>query len=612
MSRFLQHPHCLVHRRAAFAAAIALSLFATAASAARLTVGPGGGSCTYPSIQAAINAAASGDTISVADAGSAYSEKLTVTDKSLTISSCPCYNPLCLYDTTHNTLTNVTLSGAGGANAPVLKIVTTNANSPITVNLDRLTIQDGHSGSTDGGGISFSGVGALNLTRTNVTSNTANYGAGINFRANGGDATLTINHDTLITYNTAAQSGGGIRIEGDGATLNANDKSTWIAFNEATGGLGGGIEVINSAVANIGSPGYLAGGVIYENTAKHGGGIASSGGRMYLYTTDPLHPVTIDNNTATSTGGGMYGIDSRACMKDFRITNNIAQEGTGIYSDVDGNGYGADFRINPAQGNCPLLEPLGVACDASQTCNVVQSNVARAVLNGNQATDGAAILLQSGSYFPADRFAVRDNVGGYALRALGNTIEPAFFTDVNLSNCLFAGNTVNHELLLTSDGNAHTQVRNCTLAHDVIGGARVIAADDTMTLDYNIIDEGNLPALAFSGSASSLENQYNIAGNTTGMVATPYNIQTTPTFVDAAHGDYRLFYGIRNGVRVRSAGLDYAPPVTGDDRDIRGMPRDQAITTPLYGERDLGAYEMQGIGDRIFISTFGDDQLLVQ
>jgi hypothetical protein len=31
----------------------------------------------------------------------------------------------------------------------------------------------------------------------------------------------------------------------------------------------------------------------------------------------------------------------------------------------------------------------------------------------------------------------------------------------------------------------------------------------------------------------------------------------------------------------------------------------------MYGDRDLGAYEMQGVGDRIFVDTFGDNVLLV-
>src|SRR5689334_23054947 len=102
MSRFLQHPHRRSLHRCAFAVAtIAIGLFASAATATILPVGPGGGACTYSSIQAAINAAASGDSITVADAGANYNEKLTITDKSLSISSCPCNHQVCLFDTTH-------------------------------------------------------------------------------------------------------------------------------------------------------------------------------------------------------------------------------------------------------------------------------------------------------------------------------------------------------------------------------------------------------------------------------------------------------------------------------------------------------------------------------
>lgn len=31
----------------------------------------------------------------------------------------------------------------------------------------------------------------------------------------------------------------------------------------------------------------------------------------------------------------------------------------------------------------------------------------------------------------------------------------------------------------------------------------------------------------------------------------------------------------------------------------------------MYGVRDIDAYEMQGVSDRIFIDTFGDSVLLV-
>jgi hypothetical protein len=129
-------------------------------------------------------------------------------------------------------------------------------------------------------------------------------------------------------------------------------------------------------------------------------------------------------------------------------------------------------------------------------------------------------------------------------------------------------------------------------------------------LNDSIIDEGSqIDAVVFSGNGSNLTAQYNIAGDTTGFPAGLTNMQVRPTFVDVVNGDYRLFYGIQGGSLVKSLGIDYAPTAGGVD--IRGLARDQAIYSPMYGVRDIGAYEMQGVGDRIFIDTFGDSVLLV-
>jgi hypothetical protein len=610
MSRFPHHRS--LRRATAAAATVAFALFACAASATTLPVGAGGGACTYSTIQAAINAATSGDTITVADGGANYTEKLTITDKSLSISSCPCNHSVCVFDATHNTLTNVTISGAGGANAPVLKIVTTNANNPITVNLDRVTIQDGHSGSTDGGGISFSGVGTLSLTRTKLFSNAANYGAGINFKANGGIANLVIHHDTFITSNTAATSGGGLRIEGDGAKVTMNEPNTWVALNEATAGLGGGMEILNQAIVRIGSTGYGALPVIYDNTATNGGGIALSGGpHLSLFTSDAQHPVGIDNNTAYSIGGGIYVNGGWVCAQNPRLTNNIAQEGTAVFSEGTGRvivnrdptQYFAPGRQSYYDDDCSD-EPAGVACDASAGCNVVHDNIAMNVKNGNTPTDGATLFSRSQSQLVATNVDLRGNHGGHVLRVAGDTGLPS---EGILYNCLIADNTVSQELLFSSGGFTDLYVDNCTLTHNATGAASVIAANDTVYLNYDIIDS-TLPALVQSNA--NLSETYNLAGNTSGLASTT-DTQGAPTFVDAAHGDYRLFYGVQDGHIVRSAGIDYAPPITGDDRDGRGLPRDQSIAIPLFGDRDLGAYEMQGVGDRIFIDTFGDNVLLV-
>ena len=67
----------------------------------------------------------------------------------------------------------------------------------------------------NGGGISFTGHGELDLAQTTVFLNHAGSGAGINVSASSGQAVLRLMHDTLVYLNTASISGGGIRLEGD-------------------------------------------------------------------------------------------------------------------------------------------------------------------------------------------------------------------------------------------------------------------------------------------------------------------------------------------------------------------------------------------------------------
>jgi len=588
------HHECFLPRLAATALAV-LGLFAVDATGATLAVGPGK-ACRFSTIQAAINASAQGDTITVDPAQAVYREKLRIDQESLTISACPCDATACREAQDKGTVINAVISGAGGADAPVLSITTWRGNF-FSVLLDHLTIQDGHSGSIDGGGIHYDGSGELTLTHSTVFSNRANYGAGINFHANyylGAD--LFIGHDTFITNNTATQSGGGLRVEGYGAKLHMTDKNTWIAFNEATHGLGGGIEVLSDAAANIASPGYANLAAIYANKASYGGGIATSKARIFLYTVDPLHPIALDNNTAYNTGGGIYlgmgELDSLLCLREFRLTNNIAKEGSALYSDTR-DSFGSSVLINThftdIRDPCPNDSMHAVFCDPSVACNIVHGNDTFDVLNKNTPTNGATMLLQSGTFFDADRLDVRDNRGGYALRVLGTDDG---FSDVSVSNGLFAHNEVAREMVLASDGHSHLKLDNCLFARNKIGANRVIAATDVLALNNSIIDQGAIPALAFTGGASNLDNEFNIAGNIAGLIPTPTIIQGTPTYADAANGDFKLFVGMRAGVAVRSLGVDFAPAAGGGD--IRNWARDkQVTTTPLFGPRDLGPYELQ-------------------
>ncbi|HEX4480187.1 MAG TPA: hypothetical protein VH082_05220 [Rudaea sp.] len=582
------------------------------AAFATITVGAPGGSCTFSTIQAAIDAAATTDSITVAASSTPYKENLVINGKSLTISSCPCNSSVCLLDRSKGTLQQALISGENGT-TPVMKITGVS-----NVSLSFITVENGNSGSNDGGGISFNGEGSLTLSDTRIFGNNANYGAGINFKGLTEGSSLRLNENSFITDNIAAVSGGGIRIES--GELFVMEKNTWIAFNQAKTGYGGGIEIVGDSTprAYVASPGYNGSPVIFDNTATLGGGIGMSNrGVLVMFSSDGTQPVAIGENTAYNAGGGIFadtasGSGSVICARDFNIDNNIAKDGTAIYSNTNSNGGAPYIALNQddTQNICKNYEALLTpqACDPSVPCNTMYANLAQDVLNGNAATDGATISLQAGTIMFANNLDMRDNHGGYAVYEHGNNIDPGFYTVGDLQSCLIADNTYNHELVLAQGpGTAHLTMTNCTLANNALGGASVVGANDYVNLSYDIIDEGTgKPALAFGGAAGNLHTLYNIAGNTNGLSSDTSNTTATPTYIDKPHGDYRLSFTKLGAVYSPSAGLDYAPANGGTD--IRGdaFDFDLGSVPNRFGTRDLGAYEMQAFTDRIFVDGLGD------
>ncbi|HET6546524.1 MAG TPA: hypothetical protein VFG55_07255 [Rhodanobacteraceae bacterium] len=451
-----------------------------------------------------------------------------------------------------------------------------------------------------GGGISFTGQGSLELANTTVSLNSADYGGGINVNGSGGPATLTLDSDTLILNNTAATSGGGIRLEGN-TRMYALQPQTWIAFNHAPNGYGGGIEVLGPARADIASPGYNGAAVIDFNDAQYGGGIAALAINVEridvtvrLFTTDALNPVQIANNSASATGGGVYlkpyeydGAFSFAtlCAFDFRINDNLAQEGSALYVDedhtIDDSFYvGGDLKLNGPDSCGPESPPaLGaVACDPSVPCNEINRNIAQD--SSGTPTPGSAILVQDAGTFSANRLLMRGNQGAHAIRTFGG-----FQSFVH--NCLVADNQVTGELVrIDNDYLADTtEFVNCTFANNAIGGDTVIYSGHGLGLADMIIDQPGVPTLAYTGDPAELSVSYVLSNDTSTLPVATGVIQGEPTFVDAANGDYHLL--------LSSLGVDFAPAVGGTDLDRVPRTVDLPGVPNEYGALDLGAYEIQ-------------------
>lgn len=232
--------------------------------------------CAFTSIQAAIDAAAPGDTIHIC--AGVFGERLTIT-------------------------TDVTLAGVGdGGNGTTLdgrRGGTTVTIAGAEVAFARLRITGGASSGVSGGiGLQD---GSLTLTDCTVSGNTALEGAGI-----GSSASSLLLIASRVTGNRASGSGGGISKQGGALRL----ENSAVTRNEAALD-GGGINHINGASTFIAS-------TISDNEAgSRGGGILFSGGAMSVF-----QGTRIEGNRAGIEGGGISRFFGSISIIDSTVTGN--------------------------------------------------------------------------------------------------------------------------------------------------------------------------------------------------------------------------------------------------------------------------------------------------
>ena len=584
---------------------VSCALAGACGSAAAFQVFKVGGDadCPYPSIQAAVDAAAAtpgADYVWIAMNGSYAGENVQVSDADGVI----IVGGLVDCDDIDVDTRMTTVSGAGNDGSAVFTI-----RGHSSVKLQNLLITGAaRDGDANGGAVDFDGSGDLEIELSSITQNSAGYGAGVNAKGDGGHLDVVLEDNTLVLGNTAQTSGGGVRVEGD-TRLYVDDPEIMIGFNHALTGIGGGVEVIGPAEAEIGSSGYNGGAVIQFNDAVHGGGIAAAASEsndtahVYLFTTDPANPVQVSDNFASATGGGIYlkphtdTLDFGLAMfeaADFRINDNIALEGSAIYGDEDYNiiaGYvGSDVILNSTESPA-----LGVPCAPGVPCNEIRGNIAEDA-NANP-TDGATILMQSCSAIYATRTLFSGNRGGYLIRAFGDQ-----GAHVDLRQSVAAQNTVAHDLINFAPTSQFSTVtlHGSTIVDNTIGSDYVVYADaESSEITDSIIDQLGTQTIAYTGSLTAA---YVLTNNASTLAGGTAIVDGEPDYVDRANGDYHL--------QRSSFGVDFAPAEEGVDRD--GNPRTvDLIDLPNGpGPLDLGAYEIQNqiascaVGDTIYCDGF--------
>jgi predicted outer membrane repeat protein len=551
-----------------------------AAVAAIFTVGATGSGCTHNTIQDAINAAeasAGADTVRI-------TRSLSYTGQQIFVNTTQHLNIVGGFATCTSPASDgqkTVVSAAGPNNHSVFNISGT-ATSIIRFRLLRLT--GGHAGNGYGGGINYVGDGTVELIEMAIDNNRANYGGGIYFQGTNSQAELIISNDNLINGNTADISGGGIYLQQAEMTMTAPGSSI---FNNSAVNYGGGLRLYGAqagTTATVGSSGFSGLTAIYGNEARWGGGVALQGleddgsgnARFYLN-----GGASISNNFARESGGAIY-LQNHFSFNDFGdvdagvnggvLESNIAPQASAVYVGHDDDGLGlprgSQFQMSGSRvsGNLSL--------DAS-----------------NNPTGGAVIVVSESGRTTITRSLLQDNIAGAVVRA--DNADDVIPTTLN--HCVVSGNVLQRGVVEALNG-APLEILGSTIAGNTLSGNIVITASGGLTLVHSIVWQPGKQSAQISGTRVVDDV---IASELVSLVNSPSVIYADPRFIDPQRNDYRL--------RAASPAVDFSGGT--DLVDINGSThnKDMTLVTDAFGVADIGAYEVQSIGNLALNQGFVED-----
>ncbi len=373
---------------------------------ATLVVDPSGAASPYTTITSALNAAASGDTVTVL-AGS-YAESLRVD-------------------------TNVLLEGAGSGSTTLSGVTTVTVDAGITATIRGFTLVP-----TSRGMITAGGTIALDdIVITGITSSANGVGVRVT-----GAGSLTINNSTFRSLDAGAYAGAAIYATGSSVTVGS---STFDANSAGYGGAiyvsGGSLSITRSTFTSNGCGAnggaiYASGAVLTVDGSSFTANLAASGiaGAVYATGDSAFTATTFDDNEAY-TGAGAVFSSANLALTGTDFTANLARSGAGYGGAVWQ--YGGDLQLADSTfvGN-DASSGGAIRVDDTATATLVRSS-----FDTNTADFGGALRLASSGDVGLDTCTFTSNVATW--EGGGIRWVPGFggAPDLALETCTFTDNS---------------------------------------------------------------------------------------------------------------------------------------------------------------------------